>query len=191
MSYSDLSCVNSKFTKREVLNAFPNAQSSSNHNWNSKRENEDGKGDSMQVLYPAIDLNKFIPPDFESKTKLILQERNTSIVSLNRFERKKNIEVLLQAYAILHRSYNNIKNENNTNDLLQLPLPQLIIAGGYDHRNTENVEYLQELKDMAESLDIGQLTNFRPSVSDDERATLLQSAICVVYTPHREHFGMT
>jgi glycosyltransferase involved in cell wall biosynthesis len=54
----------------------------------------------------------------------------------------------------------------------------------------ENVEYLKELKHLANRLGIEDHTVFKPSVSDDERAMLLQSALCVVYTPHREHFGI-
>lgn len=175
MSYADLCCVNSNFTKVEVLNAFP--QLAKHHN-----DNDDS---SMQVLYPAIDLSKFIPPDFESKAELVLNKRTAPIVSLNRFERKKNIGELLLAYAILSKRKNNVNDEN-----IPLPLPPLIISGGYDPRNPENVEYLQELKEMAKALNIEDHTSFRPSISDQERAELLQSAICVVYTPHREHFGI-
>jgi len=149
----------------------------------------------MQVLYPAIDLSKFIPPDFELKRILAKKAANCAgahvnneaedaqmpIVSLNRFERKKNITVLLHAYASILNNF----QENNK----QPPAP-LVIAGGYDPRNVENVEYLKELKDLATTLGIRSHVKFRPSVSDKERAVLLQSAICVVYTPHREHFGI-
>jgi len=101
------------------------------------------------------------------------------IVSLNRFERKKNIAVLLHAYASILKNCQKSKKP-----------PPLIISGGYDPRNMENVEYLKELKELANKLGIESQTKFRPSVSDEERAILLQSAICVVYTPHREHFGI-
>jgi glycosyltransferase involved in cell wall biosynthesis len=176
MSYADLICVNSNFTRNEVLRAFPTL--------NSKHD-----CDKMQVLYPAIDLSKFIPPDFELKRMLTKKAANGArdedaqmpVVSLNRFERKKNITVLLHAYA-------SIQNNFKENDK-QPPVP-LVIAGGYDPRNTENVEYLKELKDLASTLGIRSRVKFRPSVSDNERAVLLQSAICVVYTPHREHFGI-
>jgi len=182
MSYADLICVNSDFTRNEVLRAFPSL--------NSKHDRV-----KMQVLYPAIDLSKFIPPDFELKRILAKKAANCAgahvnneaedaqmpIVSLNRFERKKNITVLLHAYASILNNF----QENNK----QPPAP-LVIAGGYDPRNVENVEYLKELKDLATTLGIRSHVKFRPSVSDKERAVLLQSAICVVYTPHREHFGI-
>ena len=176
MSYSDVICFNSKFTREEVLKAFPTLQSLTSR---------------MQVLYPAIDLDRFIEPDFNLKRLLASKASQSSssdaqmpIVSLNRFERKKNIELLLHAYAIIHKDYTNDDNKDIG------ALPPLVIAGGYDHRNVENLEYLEELKTLANSLGISSNTKFRPSVSDEERAVLLQSAICVVYTPYREHFGI-
>lgn len=173
MSYADLICVNSNFTKTEVISAFP-----------SLDKTQGGKDTLMKVLYPAIDLNKFIPPDFARKQKLLDtgDRAQSPIVSLNRFERKKNIQVLLHAYASIHEDF---KRGNKL-----ASLPPLVISGGYDPRNIENVEYLTELKTLAKSLQIEESTKFRPSVSDEERAILLQSAICVVYTPHREHFGI-
>ena len=50
MSYSDLLCVNSKFTKTEVLSAFPRLGTSTSN------INDNDNLNSMQVLYPAIDL---------------------------------------------------------------------------------------------------------------------------------------
>ncbi len=173
MSFADVVCVNSIFTMTEVMRAFPTLK---------------GTEDAMQVLYPAIDLNKFVPPDFKEKEKIMKagnvggddNNLGAPIVSLNRFERKKNIEILLHAYAALSK-----KESNKTTTL-----PVLVISGGYDPRNTENVEYLIELKELAKSLDIEDRTRFLPSVSDEKRASLLKSATCVVYTPHREHFGI-
>jgi len=214
MSYADLVCVNSEFTKMEVLRAFPSLRKE------VQVSDRDGRPLGMQVLYPSIDLDKFIPPDFERKEILMkanvdvnvnininanakttdtdddenvdLDDKDLDlgapIVSLNRFERKKNIGILLHAYAKL---YNHQKNNTNTNySNTNYKLPYLVIAGGYDPRNTENIEYLTELQHLSQSLGIQNRTLFRPNVSDDERAMLLQSATCVVYTPHREHFGI-
>lgn len=59
----------------------------------------------------------------------------------------------------------------------------------------ENVEYLAELQAQARALGLleaegGSLVSFRPSISNAERASLLQDALCVLYTPDREHFGI-
>jgi alpha-1,3/alpha-1,6-mannosyltransferase len=155
MSYADILCVNSKFTKSQVQQEFPTL--SDKH---------------MHVLYPALDTHKFSIPTFITPTNL------SPIVSLNRFERKKNIQLILYAYALLIQKLP---------DSISHPL---IIAGGYDIRNIENVEYLQELRKLAQQLCIDTSIHFRPSISDSERAELLQTAVCIVYTPHLEHFGI-
>lgn len=152
MSYADVLVVNSKFTQTNTQRVFPSL-----------------KETNMRVLYPALDVEKFAPPVFTTPTK------DAPIVSLNRFERKKNIALLLRAYAELQQQ-------------VKKP-PPLIIAGGYDIRNVENVEYLQELKTLAAELGIENVS-FRPSVSDQVRSTLMQTALCIVYTPHLEHFGI-
>jgi len=190
MSFADLILVNSNFTKSEALRVFPTLAKKCLYNYDdtvAKDAHTNEKG-YIQVLYPAIDLKKFIPPNFAEKQNLPRRRSACGdiatfcpIVSLNRFERKKNIEVLLQAYAKLHQTIN-LKGSSS--------IPSLIIAGGYDPRNVENVEYLRELQSQAESLNIDEFTIFRPSISDNERASLLQSALCVVYTPYREHFGI-
>jgi hypothetical protein len=60
------------------------------------------------------------------------------IVSLNRFERKKNIKLLLHdAYAYMIQQISAQQ---------QSSLPPLIVAGGYNTRNVENVEYRGELR---------------------------------------------
>ena len=155
MEYADVLVANSVFTQTRIQDVFPGLG-----------------GLAMKVLYPALDTEKFAPPLFETSAK-------APIVSLNRFERKKNIELLLQAYALL---LNDDKRRES--------LPPLIVAGGYDIQNVENVEYLQELKKLASDLSILRRVRFRPSVSDEERSHLMQTALCVVYTPHLEHFGI-
>jgi len=151
MSYSDVLVVNSNFTRSKVQQVFPSLQQK-----------------AMKVLYPALEMDKFAKPTFEIS-------KDAPIVSLNRFERKKNIQLLLQSYAYLKGK-------------VVSSLPPLIIAGGYDTQNAENVEYLHELKQLAKDLNIH--VTFKTSVSDDERSELMTSCLCLVYTPHLEHFGI-
>ena len=179
MRYADLIAVNSNFTRGEVAAAFPTLTSSATSGTTAAQQ-DDGY---IQVLYPPIDLNKFIDPDFESKQRNVQDGKIGPIFSLNRFERKKNVNILLRAYAKLRRDCAHEKKKTKA-------IPNLVIAGGYDPRNVENVEHLVELKRLAADLGIDQYTTFAPSVGDDERAQLLRSALCVVYTPHREHFGI-
>jgi glycosyltransferase involved in cell wall biosynthesis len=155
MGLADTLVVNSKFTLGQVQEHFTSL---------SRRP--------IQVLYPALDTSDMVQANEKEKT-------NTSpIVSLNRFERKKNIGLLIQAYAYMKKK---IENTNKA-------LPSLIIAGGYDTRNVENVEYRGELGALAKEL--GVVVDFRLDISDTERATLFQTALCVVYTPDKEHFGI-
>ena len=153
MAMSDKLVVNSKFTLQVVQQQFPSL---------SQRQ--------IGVLYPALDTSKMTQHNKRPKTK------QSPIVSLNRFERKKNIGLLIEAYAYLQ------KDANSSH------LPPLIIAGGYDTQNVENVEYRGELGQLAKTLGVN--VDFRLDISDSERATLFQTALCVVYTPDKEHFGI-
>jgi alpha-1,3/alpha-1,6-mannosyltransferase len=145
--------VNSKFTLTQVERVFPSLHS---HN--------------IGVLYPALDISNMTQALDQPKTS------QSPIVSLNRFERKKNIGLLIEAYAELQSA------SRGTN------LSPLIIAGGYDTQNVENVEYRGELGQLAKQL--GVACEFRIDITDYERATLFQTALCVVYTPDKEHFGI-
>jgi len=172
MLYSDSICVNSKFTQEEVLRVFPSIPR------------------NLTILYPAIDLDKFILPDMTTK-EMKIHQSIAPIVSLNRFERKKNIQLLLESYALLKQRWKHSDaSQDNSHSTTTKLLPPLVIAGGYDPRNNENHEYLQELQSLCMELGIQDCTSFRPSISDADRATLLQSALCLCYTPFREHFGI-
>mmetsp|Transcript_82621 Transcript_82621/g.96616 ORF Transcript_82621/g.96616 Transcript_82621/m.96616 type:complete len:420 (+) Transcript_82621:26-1285(+) len=130
------------------------------------------------VLYPAIDLSKFdkAQVDVEIAKKFAPE---TYFFSLNRYERKKNINLALKAYA----KFKELKKNTNL---------KLVICGGYDHRVRENVEHLEELRALAKSLNIEEDKEifFLCSVSDSARATLLRNSFCVLYTPENEHFGI-
>ena len=182
MRNADLIAVNSNFTRGEVATAFPSLTSSATNVAATSTVSAQKDDGYIQVLYRPIDLNKFINPDFESKQRNVKSGKVGPIFSLNRFERKKNVNILLKAYAKLRQDFADEKKTKS--------IPDLVIAGGYDPRNVENVEHLAELKQLASDLGVAQNTTFAPSVGDDERAELLRSALCVVYTPHREHFGI-
>jgi alpha-1,3/alpha-1,6-mannosyltransferase len=155
MACSDTLVVNSKFTLTQVERVFPSLRSH-----------------TIGVLYPALDISNMTQTLDRPKT------RQSPIVSLNRFERKKNIGLLIEAYAELQNS----SRGNN--------LPPLVIAGGYDTQNVENVEYRGELGQLAKRLGVVACCEFRCDITDSERATLFQTALCVVYTPDKEHFGI-
>lgn len=159
MKLADTVTVNSNFTRTTVLQTFPSL-----------------KDDPLPVLYPALDIGT--TTETESRTRRLLKNPNL-IVSLNRFERKKNLGLLIEAVAWLKK-----KEQNGTLP----PPPLLVMAGGYDSRNVENVQHRGELGALAQRL--GVAVDFRHSISDAERRELLETAAVLVYTPANEHFGI-
>jgi alpha-1,3/alpha-1,6-mannosyltransferase len=125
------------------------------------------------------------------------------ILSINRFERKKNIALAISSFAAAKDTAKNFSS-------LQLVLAGNLLsshfnrAGGYDDRVAENVQHLAELqeqcdqhglthavfslKDQAARSDTNVL--FLPSFSNAQRSYLLSTAKCLVYTPSNEHFGI-
>jgi len=130
-----------------------------------------------QILYPAIDFSKF--DNVVSADQFIAKVNQPFFFSLNRYERKKNVNLAIEAYVEMKKQDPSSKYK-------------LVIAGGYDPRIRENVEHLEELKEIAKKngLTEGKEIQFFCSVSDSERATLLKSSFCVLYTPENEHFGI-
>jgi len=57
------------------------------------------------------------------------------------------------------------------------------VLGGFDKRLKENVEYLEELKDLAEKKGVSSKIRFITSCPTDERNALLSECLCVLYTP--------
>ncbi|CAH8258609.1 unnamed protein product [Arabidopsis lyrata] len=150
---ADMILVNSNFTASTFASTF-------------KRLN--AQGNRPAVLYPAVNIDQFN----ESHTYKL------NFLSINRFERKKNIDLAVSAFAML------CKHKQNLSDVT------LTVAGGYDERLKENVEYLEELRSLAEKEGVFDRVNFITSCSTAERNELLSSCLCVLYTPTDEHFGI-
>ena len=66
----------------------------------------------------------------------------------------------------------------------------LVMAGGYDERVRENVEHHRELKALCSRLGLDDHITFLRSLTDGQKLSLLQACTCLLYTPHREHFGI-
>lgn len=58
-----------------------------------------------------------------------------------------------------------------------------LVAGGYDGRLRENVEYLEELKRFAVENKVANRVRFVTSCSTAERNAFLSECLCVLYTP--------
>jgi alpha-1,3/alpha-1,6-mannosyltransferase len=84
---------------------------------------------------------------------------------LGRYERKKNIALAIDALNYLKNALK--KMPKSRKDVSTGPRILLVVAGGYDERVDENVEYLEELKTHASSFGF-KLT--APSVAADSDA---------------------
>eukprot|EP01135_Chromosphaera_perkinsii_P006613 Nk52_evm15s554 gene=Nk52_evmTU15s554 len=104
----------------------------------------------------------------------------TVFLSINRYERKKNIKLAVEAFALLKK-----RLPDNLWDGVFL-----VIAGGYDTRVRENVEYHAELEAFAKAKKVTEWVIFVRSMSDMEKVNLLKRCCALLYTPDREHFGI-
>ncbi|KAJ2772422.1 Alpha-1,3-mannosyltransferase-like protein [Coemansia nantahalensis] len=192
---ADEIAVNSRFTQETFRRAFPRI------------------GRVPRVLMPALNLHAYDrPPDADDPALAVLRTGKRVVVSINRFERKKDVGMAIAAFAALRDCR-----------------ACLVVAGGWDTQVAENIEYLSELEARARSLglrtrtvaprgatpaalallpagavrtpsfpaagdDGDQLEStdvlFLPSFTENQRAFLFSVARCTVYTPTNEHLGI-
>ncbi|VVC37274.1 Glycosyl transferase, family 1,Glycosyltransferase subfamily 4-like, N-terminal domain [Cinara cedri] len=152
---ADMILVNSYFT----LNVFKNTFKS------IKKQPE--------VVYPSINTAFFDNTETTNLEDIICMDNCKFLLSVNRFERKKNLELAIHSLSLL--SDDNIK---------------LILAGGYDPLNLENIEYFQELLNLVKDLNLNNRIIFLKSPSDGIKISLLRHCLCLIYTPSNEHFGI-
>lgn len=159
--------VNSEYTKSIFKDTFKSL---------------DRRGIVPDVLYPAVSipadgaLRKASTSCLPNDAVELLASR-TTFLSINRYERKKNIGLAIRALALVGKDSSP-------------SLPGLIVAGGYDRRLVENVEYLRELRSLAEECGVDDRVVFIKSFSDEQRLALLCACRAVLYTPTNEHFGI-
>lgn len=172
MSFADAIAVNSSFTKGVVSRTWPALA----------RQKE------LLVVYPCVDTEA----KEKSSDEKPIWGGLKFILSINRFERKKDIALAIKAFAGLSK-----EKRAGT---------RLAVAGGYDPRVAENVGYHAELAALAESLGLRNMTVktlqtaqgvprdvellFLQNVTNLLKEMLLSSARLLVYTPANEHFGI-
>ena len=136
-----------------------------------------------EVLYPSINT------DFFDKTRVMSLERvldkklppdSIILLSINRYERKKNLGLAIEALAELEKY---LTEE-------QYKQVYLIMAGGYDKRVEENVEHYLELIGLADELHVSDKVIFLRSPSDIDKVSILHHCTILIYTPPNEHFGI-
>jgi len=119
MRYASVTLVNSRFTVSVFEEAFKSLRS------------------VPMVVHPSVQ-----PAEEDSDYVEDFAPDELIVLSLNRYERKKNVEIAIEALAkvkelIPDTTYANVK---------------LVIAGGWDARLAENREYELELREMADRL---------------------------------------
>jgi alpha-1,3/alpha-1,6-mannosyltransferase len=190
---ADVILVNSKFTSNVFYETFSSL-----------------KDKKIDVLYPSLNTDVFDAclKKFESssnqqdevnepKASSILEDivkqdnlieleksKNKKIIflSINRYERKKDLKLALNAMLTLKQRF-----EYDNKEWCDV---HLVMAGGYDWRVHENVQHYEELKSLAKSLRIDENISFLRSISDQQKVSLLKKAFCLLYTPTNEHFGI-
>ncbi|XP_025899951.1 alpha-1,3/1,6-mannosyltransferase ALG2 [Nothoprocta perdicaria] len=133
-----------------------------------------------EVLYPSLSTKSFettVPADI---AELVPKRKKFLFLSINRYERKKNLALALEA---LHELRGRL-------DSREWDEVHLVVAGGYDKKVLENVEHYEELRSVATKLNITDQVTFLRSFSDEQKMSLLSNALCVLYTPSNEHFGI-
>ncbi|KAF7521185.1 hypothetical protein G7054_g12523 [Neopestalotiopsis clavispora] len=174
MSFADAIAVNSNFTKGVVSRTWPALA--------KKRD--------LKTVYPCVDTKTKKSPEVEQGKPLWNGKK--FLLSINRFERKKDVALAIKAYAGLSQEARKGV--------------RLVVAGGYDSRVAENVGYHNELVELANSLGLSNMTAktivgalevpddiqvlFLLSVPNLLKEMLLNSTQLLVYTPANEHFGI-
>lgn len=163
---ADILLVNSNFTKHVVRRTFTSL----------KKRN-------VIVLHPCINPAAVrLSGSSATVTPSVSELQNkTLFVSLNRFERKKNIMLAVEAFAEL---------------VEKVPVAarrklHLVLAGGYDPRVDENRRVVMELQERCNAYGIEKQTTFLLSCSEADRMFLFEHATALLYTPENEHFGIT
>ncbi|GAM22225.1 hypothetical protein SAMD00019534_054000 [Acytostelium subglobosum LB1] len=168
-SWAHRTVVNSNFTASIFRDSFPSIKV------------------PPSVLYPCLNLQQYDNTK-PSRDGLDLPrgENHTIILSINRYERKKNLGLALEAFSLtLKKLGADSTTASAAEDL------HLVFAGGYDPGLRENVEHLQELKSRAQTLGLLNRVSFVCSFNEEQRSWLLRNSVCLAYTPSNEHFGIT
>ncbi|WRT64861.1 uncharacterized protein IL334_001797 [Kwoniella shivajii] len=186
---ADIVLSNSHFTSRIYARAFPRL---------AKRP--------PRVVYPCIDIEAYQPfsKTGKGKSKLdhsveIISTDRPTLISFNRFEAKKNAALAIRAFAQL--------KEDQLISVKEFDNLRLVLGGGYDKDELDNVQTLSSLQSLCDSLNLRYHTLAAPdspvtpsntqvlfilNFTVAQRTHLLTSpnTKALLYTPANEHFGI-
>ena len=127
----------------------------------------------LDIVYPGVDAGDYRAEEIGRNGGEVV------ILSLNRYERTKNVRLAVQALGAMR---DRVAPE-------VFARVRLVVAGGFDERLSECHETLAELETLAERLGLRGQVTFLKSLSEPERIELLARCRCVAHTFEREHFG--
>jgi len=155
-----LLAVNSKFTASIVRKHFVSL-----------------KDTPLLILNPTTMLQR--PAESPGRTavdELIGRPNQRVLLSINRFEAKKNLPLAVEAFALL-----NAATRWNAH---------LVLAGGCDERVEENARVYSELTRLIEQYQLQDHVTLAKNVSQELKMDLLLTCEGLIYTPTDEHFGI-
>ncbi|WVW78568.1 hypothetical protein I302_100524 [Kwoniella bestiolae CBS 10118] len=191
---SDIVLSNSKFTSQVYSTVFPSL---------AKRP--------PRVVYPCIDVDNYQPSTtkkgkgkgkekVDPEIELISSDRPT-FLSFNRFEAKKNVALAIKSFAKLRDD--GLVDEDEFDNL------RLVLGGGYDKDEPDNITTLQSLEKLCNELSLRHHTIsstdaipipamentqvlFILNFTNNQRSHLLSASNTrgLLYTPSNEHFGI-
>ena len=133
------------------------------------------------VVYPSLNFSAFDKQQTgEELNDLFPNSVKCLFLSINRYERKKNLPLAIEAFA-------KMINELEPSERLKV---HLAMAGGYDDRVVENKEHYLELRRLADELKVSENISFIRSFTDQQKVALLDCCRAMIYTPSNEHFGI-
>ena len=211
--YADKILVNSEFTSAQFVKSF----------FRLRRQ--------PRVCYPGVDYEQFEPEKVEQALQKLEKEANemgdpirgsiarfcrdeskTTVLSINRFEAKKNVALALEAFAIAQKEM--AATSSSASDVGPM---RLVLVGGYDKRVGDNVATLKELQVQAKELGLSCVTlsyhrqtfetpTTAPAPEELAKASVIllpslpmalihtlllnPSTKALLYTPTEEHFGI-
>jgi alpha-1,3/alpha-1,6-mannosyltransferase len=133
------------------------------------------------VVYPCVQPESDLVGAGELRTSEPVVDASPYVVSLNRYERKKNIPLAIHAFK---RALQELETVDSSCNL------RLVLAGGFDTRLKENVEHYAELEHLVIANGLQGRVELRQNIPDAERRALLSGALVLLYTPSNEHFGI-
>ncbi|KAK4048758.1 Alpha-1,3-mannosyltransferase-like protein [Microbotryomycetes sp. JL201] len=157
-----------------------------------------------RTVYPAVNVDAFSLKRDSAQAVDWLKTNDPVLLSINRFEKKKNVALALDAFADASKHHPSLK---------------LVVAGGFDARLPDNVSTLAALQKLADKLGMSHYTySSSPSSSslpktlsvepeppsdlpqilfllnmDEQQKQHLMTApttLALLYTPSFEHFGI-